>query len=185
MADKARVYMDSCCFIDMAKQAIGTLPTHRNQDVWYCWKLLEANKDGEIEVLTSVLTIAECTHADGNSDQKVRDLFTRVLMSGQYVQLVQPTPFIAADARDLRWQHGLTLRGADALHVASALFLKATDFLTTDDKIVKSATAIGTLGLRVSSPAKTGCLPMRYRQEEIFNDKVTVLRAATSGKNPG
>jgi hypothetical protein len=33
---------------------------------------LEANKDGEIDVLTSVLTIAECTHAEGNSEPKIR-----------------------------------------------------------------------------------------------------------------
>jgi hypothetical protein len=103
-------------------------------------------------------------------------------MSGQYVQIIQPTPFIAADARDLRWVHGLTLRGADALHVASGLFLKSTEFLTTDEKITKSATAIGALGMRVTTPSKTACLPMKYRQEEIFDDKITVLRPA-SGTN--
>jgi predicted nucleic acid-binding protein len=184
MAERVKVYLDSCCFIDMAKQSIGLLPTARNQDVWYCWKLLEANRDKEIDVITSVLTIAECTHAAGNTDTKVKDLFTRVLMSGQFVQLVQPTPFIAADARDLRWQHGLTLRGADALHVASAIFLKASDFLTTDDKILNSKTAIGVLGLQVRAPAKTSCLPVRYRQEEIFNDKITVLKTGRATPNP-
>ncbi len=184
MAERVKTYLDSCCFIDMAKQAIGLLPTNRTQDVWYCWKLLEANRDGEIDVLTSVLTIAECTHADGNSDSKVRDLFTRVLMSGQFVQLVQPTPFIAADARDLRWLHGLTLRGADALHVASGLFLKAAEFLTTDDKIIKNQAAIGVLGMQVRAPAKTACLPMRYRQEEIFNDKITLLRSPSGAAKP-
>jgi predicted nucleic acid-binding protein len=145
---------------------------------------LEANKDGEIDVLTSVLTIAECTHAEGNSEPKIRELFTRLLMSGQYVQLIQPTPFIAADARDLRWKHGLTLRGADGLHVASALELKATEFLTTDDKILKCATAVAHLGTKISTPAKTACLPLKYRQEEIFDDKVTILRPVGGSAKP-
>src|SRR5438105_2837959 len=36
-------------------------------------------------------------HADGNMEPRVRDLFTRLLMSGQYVRLIQPTPFVAAE----------------------------------------------------------------------------------------
>lgn len=185
MADRIRVYMDSYCFIDMAKQAIGALPAVSTQEVWYCWKLLEAARDREIDVLTSVLTIAECTHADGNSDAKVRDLFTRLLMSGQYVQLVQPTPFIAADARDLRWVHGIALRGPDGLHVASGLFLKAAEFLTTDVKITKHVAGIGTLGMRVTNAAKTTCLPMKYRQEELLDGKITPFRQAIGGGTGG
>lgn len=178
MADRIKIYMDSCCFIDMAKHAVGILPPVRIQDVWHSWKLLEANKDRELDVITSVLSIAECTHADGNTDPKVRDLFTRVLMSGQYVQLVQPTPFIGADARDLRWNHGIALRGADLMHVASGFSLKAAEFLTTDEKIAKAATAIEARGMQVLVPSKTAYLPARYRQGDIFSEKVTPFRPA-------
>jgi hypothetical protein len=139
MAEKPRIYVESCCFIDVAKQAIKTLPPERGLDVWHTWKILEAHKDGEVLAYTSVLTIAECTHADAVMDAKVRELFTRLLTSGQYVALVQPTPFIAADARDLRWQHGIVLRGADYLHVASGLAVKCSEFLTTDTKITGQA----------------------------------------------
>lgn len=168
--------MDSCCFIDMAKDAVGVLLPGRKQDVWFIRKLLQAHKNREIDVLTSVLTIAESTYADGNSDAKVRDLLTRLLMSGQYVQLVQPTPFIAADARDLRWLHGMSMRGADSLHVASALFLKADEFLTTDAKITSYTAGLRSMNLLVVEPAKTACLPDSYRQGEMLNEKVTVLR---------
>lgn len=176
MADRKKVYMDSCCFIDLAKEAIGALLPNRKPDVWFTWKLLQAHKDREIDVITSVLTIAEATHADGNNDANVRDLLTRLLMSGQYLQLVQPTPFIAADARDLRWIHGCTLRGADGLHVASALFLKADEFLTTDDRITSHQTVLSGMNLQVLEAAKTTCLPDRYRQGEMLDEKVTVLR---------
>jgi predicted nucleic acid-binding protein len=175
MADD-RLYVDSCCFIDLAKESIGTLPQERANHSWYIWKLLEANKDQELEVYTSTLTIAECTHADGNMDQRVRDLFTRLLMSGQYVRLVQPTPFVAADGRDLRWRHGILLNGADYIHVASALAVKAKEFLTTDDRILREGTKIGALGLRIVMPALTALLPDRYRQGELLDDKIAILR---------
>jgi hypothetical protein len=179
MADLKRSYLDSCCFIDLAKQAIGALPTDRITAAWYLWKLLEANKDREVEIFTSTLSIAECTHADAVMDDRVRDLFNRFLMSGQYVRLVQPTPFLAADARDLRWHHGIMLRGADYIHVASAIAVKATELLTTDSRIIDQAPKIAPLGLRVVQPQLTAILPDKYRQEDMLDDKIAVLRQST------
>lgn len=178
MPEALRSYLDACCFIDLAKQAIGTLPKDRATPTWYVWKLLEANRDGTVEVFTSTLTIAECTHADGIVDQRVRDLFSRLLMSGQYVRLVQPTPFIAADARDLRWNHGIVLRGADYIHVASALAIKASELLTTDTKILSVAPRTNTIGLRIAAPQLTAVLPDDYRQENLLDDKIAFLRQA-------
>jgi PIN domain len=178
MADLGPTYLDACCFIDLAKQSIGTLlPDDRANNTWYVWKLLEANKDGELEVYTSTLTIAECTHADGNMEQRIRDLFVRLLMSGQYVRLVQPTPFVAADGRDLRWKNGILLRGADYIHIASGLAVKASEFLKTDDRILQQAAKIDALGMRVVMPALTTALPDHYRQGELLDDKIAILRA--------
>src|SRR4051812_11048096 len=90
MADLARVYIDSCCFIDMVKVSIGTaLVADREKNVWYLKRLLEANRDREVEIFTSAITIAECTHA---GEEKIKDSvksqFARLLTSGQYVRLV-------------------------------------------------------------------------------------------------
>ncbi|MGH7556951.1 MAG: type II toxin-antitoxin system VapC family toxin [Gemmatimonadota bacterium] len=162
------IYMDSTCFIDMAKHAVGSLGTGREDDIWHLKKLLEAHRAGEIEVFTSVLTIAECQHTNGH-DQNVRDLFRRLLSSGQYVILVQPTVFIAEAARDLRWIHDITLKGPDSLHVASALHVGCGEFLTRDGGPKKEAdrAKLLQLGLVVSSPHQTKLLPDRYRQEDI------------------
>jgi hypothetical protein len=190
MADKSRIYLDSCCFIDAAKQAIGILPTERDADVWYIRQVLEAHKDGEIVAFTSVLTITECTHADGNIDARVQGVFSRLLTSGQYVTLVQPTPFIAADGRDLRWKHGITLSGADYLHVASGLAVKCTEFLTTDGSsgkpksIIANAAKLQTLGLRVALPSKTAVLPAKYLQGDMLNEKVTPIRRPSASNAP-
>jgi predicted nucleic acid-binding protein len=174
MADKPRIYLDSCCFIDMAKQEVGAaLTTDRQNDVWHLKQLLQAARDGEISAFTSTLAIAECVAVDADVSQKVKDIFTRLLMSGQYVVLVQPTPFIMTDARDLRWVRGMTLRGADAVHIASALDRKCEEFITTDEqgKKLKAKQALSNMGLRLICGRETQCLPNKYRQTTMgFED---------------
>ena len=179
MASAPRLYIESCCFIDAAKHTIGLGNKDRSDDVWFLHQLLEAHKDKAIEVFTSVLTIAECTHADGNSDKRIRDIFDRLLTSGQYCILVQPTLFIAMDARDLRWKHNISLRGADGLHVASGLDRKCQELLTTDQKIIDNGGKIGPLGMRVIRPSETLLLPDKYRQGNMLDNKVKPIRRAT------
>jgi hypothetical protein len=118
MAGERKSYLDACCFIDMVRTKIGKILTKdRETDVWFLKRLLEANRDGEVEIYTSTLTIAECSHGgDGDISPTVKSELNRLLMSGQYVRLVQMTPFIAVDARDLRWNHGIALKGADSIH---------------------------------------------------------------------
>jgi predicted nucleic acid-binding protein len=167
MADKPRVYLDSCCFIDAVKQTLNmSLDSDRVKDVWHIKQLLQAHRDGEVQVFTSTFAIAECTHVEGDVSQEVKTEFHNLLMSGQYVVLVQPTPFIMTDARDLRWGKALALRGADAVHVASALDRKCEEFITTDKMAAKlnANAAIKTAGLKAITGRDTRCLPDKYRQ---------------------
>lgn len=170
MPDKRKVYLDSCCFIDMVKEAVGqTLASDRANDVWYLKQLAQACRDGEITIYTSTIAIAECTHAGGDVSPKVRASFQSLLMSGQYVELVQPTPFIAVDARDLRWKHGLSFGGADAIHVASALDRKCEEFITTDQRAKKlsATTTLAGIGLKLIRASQTDCLPPKYLQTSL------------------
>ena len=176
MAEIPRIYLDACCFIDIAKTKIGrTLTLARESDVWLIQKYLEANAKKDAIVFTSVLTIAECLHADGVSDMSVRSLFTRLLTSGQHVTLVQPTPFLATEARDLRWKHGVEgIRGADYIHIQSAIATRCSELLTTDRGISENAESLQKLGLRVSAPRETELLPSKYRQGSMLDgDKIT------------
>jgi len=155
----------------MVKQSVGhTLKTDRMKDVWFLKQLTHACRDSEIEVFTSVLTIAECTHAGTDISELVKSRFNDLLTSGQYVRLIQPTPFIAMDARDLRWRHGISVAGPDGLHIASALSLKCDEFVTTDDRPKKTnAKAIlSTLGLRMIRASETQCLPSKYLQDDFW-----------------
>jgi hypothetical protein len=165
---KPKVYMDSTCFIDMAKKAVGVLPETRDDDVWFCKKLLEAHRDSQIQIFTAILTIAECQHADGIYNTNVQKLFKSMLTSGQFVFLVQDTVIIADKARNLKWTHDLPFKGADSLHIASALEMGCSEFLTTDDRILSRAEEILRLGIRVIHPHETSLLPDEYRQGALL-----------------
>jgi predicted nucleic acid-binding protein len=176
MTDAIKTYVDACCFIDMVKTKVGkTLEQGREHDVWHLKRLLEAHRDKEIEIYTSTLTIAECSHGgDGDTSPVVKSEFTRLLMSGQYVRLVQLTPFIAVDARDLRWNHGMAIRGADAIHVASALAMKCEEFLSSNGRLARlglAGTTLAKLGLHVRSGKDTQCLPEKYRQLKLDDER--------------
>lgn len=160
---KPKVYMDSTCFIDMAKQAVGVLPKERDKNIWFCKKLLEAHRDGNLEISTAILTVAECQHADNICDDQVQRLFKSILTSGQFVSLVQDTILVAERARDLRWIHKLSFKGADAIHLASALEIHCVEFITMDfDHFLSRAQEIAKLGIHVIPPHKTTQLPEEY-----------------------
>jgi predicted nucleic acid-binding protein len=160
----------------MAKGELGKQPLteDRKKDVWYLRRLCDASINGDIEIITSTLVIAECLHVgDGFIDETVRDLFEKYLTSGRIVKPVDAGYFIAIDARDLYWKRQILLSGADAVHVATALKTNCLEFITTDDKINKKSkfTAaiplIESAGLRVIRGSETRLLPSQYRQGEL------------------
>jgi hypothetical protein len=187
MATKPRIYADSVCFIEAVRNRRG-LPFSTNdaaeveireKDCWFFRKLCDASRDGAIQLVTSMLSVAECTHAGelGGPSQETRDLFVELLTSGAVVDLVEPDLFVAERGRDLYWNDGVLLGGPDSMHVASALLDKCSEFLTLDarikNQVSKLAIAIPklkTLGLSVMRPSQTSYLPDEYRTDDIFKD---------------
>ena len=178
MTTKDRVYFDSCCFIDMVKIDLNkddlTIPEERKNNVWFLKRLSDASFNGDIEIVTSTVTVAECIHfGDGKIDDKGKDLFMKYLMSGRVVLQVSTDPFVAERARDLYWKHNIYLKGADLIHVASAIMTNCSEFITTDERILKrgkfidSIPAINALGLNIIQASESKILPASYRQEQI------------------
>lgn len=177
MAGVAKIYVDTCCFVNLVKSEIGTrLSNDEERDAWFLKNLLQANRDGEVDVLTSTVTIAECQHAgEEKLSEKVKSQFSSLLTSGQYVKLVQCTPFIAIAARDLRWQHKIHLRGADAIHLASALEMECQEILTANGRfgrIQKHANSLSALGIVPRQCRDTQLLPDKYRQMSLDDGQI-------------
>lgn len=165
VAIEIRVYFDACCFIDLAKIALKfQTEDGREPHIFFLKKFIDAARAKEVTVLTSSLSVTECTHVKDKSKSEperiiktdeVKRLFQGLIMSGKSGVLpAQPTPIIVEKARDLVWVHGTSLRAMDALHVATALHHKCTHFITTDNLGEENIKVINGLGLAVCSADK-------------------------------
>jgi predicted nucleic acid-binding protein len=173
-----KVYIETSCFIEIAKHKIGVGNPSRNEDVAALKRLLELAKDGTITAYTATLTIAECQHAeepssDGIPSDEVKRAFRDFLSSGQYVILIQDTVLVAERARNLRWVHGICLAGPDAVHAASSLELACDEFLSFDHKFHKNKGRLERIAISVRLPRNTKCIPVDPEPEPALATPVS------------
>ena len=171
MASNSRIYIDSCYYIDVAKgkDKVKEDDPGREEHLPYVEWLLVAALNGDIEIVASTLTIAECLHTGNPQDipEDAKDRLRRILTSGQGITLVAPDVFIAERARDLLWVDGINCGGgADGVHVATAIDQRCEEFLTTNTNKgpARSETArkLSKLSLRVIEATQTEVLPPEY-----------------------
>jgi hypothetical protein len=94
MADAPRIYVDAAPFIDLVKVRVGVgIPDGQQKDAWVLDRVLQAARDGVLDVFTSTLSIAECTHvSDPGKFEEAKPFFLGLLASGKSgVRLVQTT----------------------------------------------------------------------------------------------
>jgi hypothetical protein len=77
---------------------------------------------------------------------------------------------VAERARNLRWVHGICLRGPDSLHAASAMELSCDEFLSFDAKFHRHKKELDDIAVHVRLPRHTACLPDKYRQSGLLPD---------------
>lgn len=182
--DRPKIYIDSCCIISLASyQRTGEHEDGRKVDNDYLGKILLAAEAGDLDLYTSSLTIAECQSVgkvSKDAGEEVQRLFDSVLLSGHFLTYTSSDVFIGIRARDLNWKYGIkNLKGADAVHLASAIKEGCKEFLTFDGDgkkkngllhkadVIKKAS-----GLRVIIPSQTLYLPDEYLQDDIFTGEV-------------
>lgn len=138
-----RRYWDSNCFLAWLQGEEG-----RDDK---CQAVLDLAGRGEIEIVTSVLTLAEVLRLrprDALPTERraaVENLFNR-----QYIRTLMLTRRIAETARDLVWDHGIHPK--DAIHVASALATNATILNTFDNALISKSEHIGDPPLVIEMP---------------------------------
>ncbi len=179
------VYMDACCFIDLAKSALS-VPTLREREphIFYCRKFLDAARAKDAVVYTSTISVVECVNIKDTTapgcpiveDDGARTLFRGMLMSAKSgVMPVMPMPKITELARDLRWVHDITCKPVDAVHIATALAMKCSHMFSTDGRLgAENIRKISALGLTVCTADRAvELLPDQYRQYTLrpANDK--------------
>jgi predicted nucleic acid-binding protein len=171
--NRDRIYIDTCCFVDVLQHREGmNLSAEKQNDVWHIKQILRASLAGDVEVITSSLTIAEFRRAKSNTppDRELKRVIRSILLSGKVVTLAQVTQGIAERARDLDWEDEISLKGADAIHVATALVTGCKEFFTADGRGPLKPTIVpklSNLGLRSLRPSDTRLIPADYRQGKL------------------
>lgn len=170
--NKPKIYLDACCYIDLAQEDAGYQPDGSKDHVWYCRQFLDAAKQKDVEVYGSILLITECTYVrDGRNkvlNEEVKNLFRAMLLSGKTVTPIQPTPTIAERARDLSWSDEFSFGSMDSVHLATALIHKCNLFITRDKKIIDNKDKLKTLSISVGhADTFKSWLPDKYKQQTL------------------
>jgi hypothetical protein len=169
----SRIYIEACPLIDMAEYETTNVKDERANDVWFCKQALAAARAGKISLFTSMLSVAECTTIkDGLPSplDDVRIFYDMLLTSGKSgMAIVSLRQAIAVRARSLRWLSGINLKGADTVHVATAIEMKCDELWTRDGRIWKAREKIKQFGVTVLRPHETKILPDEYRQTQLIS----------------
>lgn len=151
--EKRNIYIDACCLIDLAQQDAGyTTQQNRNQHLEFCRLFLDAGRNDDHVIYGSTFLIAECVSIREDlvtrkriCTDAVKVLFTKMLMSGNPIMPVQPTPRILELSRKLAWEDKLIggkIGPADRVHLATAIEMKCEGFITADENLIKIKPAI-------------------------------------------
>ncbi len=122
-----RRYWDSCAFL------AWLLPEPEREDT--CHSVLRAAEDGELEIVTSAITLTEVIKLKGKPElkadyeKKIADFF-----KNDFIILRNVDRFVALSAQRLVWEHNVAPK--DAIHVATALHWKIPVLDTFDDGLL-------------------------------------------------
>ena len=121
-----RVYWDSNCFISFLN---GDEQGERLAGV------MEMKDKGELQIVTSVMTIVEVLKLSGETSD--RKIIANAFSEDSGIQIIELTRFLAEQSRDFIWEHSFDKHKADAIHLATALFVdryEPLDEIHTFDK---------------------------------------------------
>ena len=139
-----RVYWDSCCFIDYLEG------NERGRQVR---GVLERAQNGELVIVTSVLTLVEVL-GEKNASERDKQKIKEAMRPQCGIQLVDLTRYLAESAREFVWQYGYHKHSKDAVHLATALYVtkyQAIDEIHSfDNDLLKLD---GHVGIRIVRPS--------------------------------
>jgi predicted nucleic acid-binding protein len=190
------VLFDSNVFIDLVKyggKSEKPEDASRAAHVEAAELMLRAAREGHLTIMASALCISECRGTRDTpqspmvASDEVKRLLDGLLLSGvSGVTLRQMDPLLLRRARDLTWIDGLSICGADAIHLATCLKSGCAAVITFDSKIAKATNKpkLKKLGIRISKAQDAlDLLPDSYRQGEFSETKrATEFIAAPKAK---
>jgi predicted nucleic acid-binding protein len=137
------VYWDSAVFLAYFQEESGR--------VELCRGTLERAGTGDVCIITSTLTIAECLWLRNSPPvPKDRADTVRRFFRRSFLRVRNVTRRTAELAQDLVWDH--QIRPKDAIHVATGLEARAVILETFDDLLIGKSGSIGEPPLIIRTP---------------------------------
>lgn len=117
-----------------------------------CAEVLTAAERGEIQIVTSAITLTEVIKLKGSPPLKAsqEDKIRRFFLN-EYIVVVNTDRFIAESARKLIWEQGVHPK--DAIHLATALRFRLTHLDCYDDKLIGLSGKLGNPLLTIGPPS--------------------------------
>lgn len=171
MAKTKGAYIDACCIIEALKKKRGLPLSHPLAEVDMIERIMRAARDGEIELFTSMMTVAEVVHlGEKPPPDDLKPLVERLILSGRDgITSIATTPQIVELARDLAVDEGLWDGVADRIHVASAITAGVSEILSVDGRLSKRLGRSTIRKCKIVSPSQSTILPDAYRANDLFN----------------
>jgi len=138
-----RIYWDSDAFLGWLGNEEGKAAK--------CGGVIERAERGEVLLITSTLTLAECLWMRGQpkvAHEKAE--IVRRFFRKSYIRMYNVTRRLGEDAQDLVWLSGI--RPKDAIHVATAIHLKVDALETFDTGLIKKSGSVGEPLLKIREP---------------------------------
>ena len=116
-----------------------------------CRGVVKSAEDGDIEIVTSAITLVEVIKLKGQSQLKKSDEETiHKFFEQEFIAVRVVDRPIAERARNLIWEHNI--KPKDAIHVATALKLKISIMDTFDGGLIKLSKKHGRPLLKIGRP---------------------------------
>ncbi|WP_418025890.1 type II toxin-antitoxin system VapC family toxin (plasmid) [Paracoccus sp. TD-10] len=146
-----KIYWDSDCFLGHFQAESGKADK--------CDGVIERAERGDVLIVTSALTLAEVLWLrDGPRIAADKAALVQKFFRRSYIRVYNVTRKISESAQVLVWDNDI--RPKDAIHVATAINLKADALETFDGKLIGKSGSVGAplLLIREPQPASQGRL---------------------------
>lgn len=156
-----RIYWDACAWISyINKEMPGPGKTFTEPRFDMCRETLKRAVEGDVEIVTSALTLAEvCKRA---SDDTAPGINLPAFFDQPYILLVPVDKVVATRAQNLQLAGVGKLKPPDAVHIASALVHSVSILHTFDTRILdldKALTLADGNQLKICWPTREEPLP--------------------------
>jgi predicted nucleic acid-binding protein len=131
-----------------------------------CKPVVEAAEAGEIQIVTSAMTLTEVIKLKGHpSLPAAQEETIRLFFENPFLIIVNVDRLVGEYARQLIWQHSV-LKPKDSIHIATAALSKIPTLDTFDGDMISLDGLIGNPAVRIGHPHMV-------RQQEMFGAATT------------